>query len=246
MHLVKVWIPATPVMAVFRHKRSASKLGGLSAMTDLLHGVRRFANHVFPARRDHFETLAAGQRPPTLFITCSDSRIVPHLLMQAEPGELFVLRNAGNLVPPNGDFCGGEAATIEYAVKVLKVEHIVICGHSHCGAITGLLRPESLKGLPLVEAWLKHAERTRQEILNLDLQNDPGDDVLTAAIKRNVLVQLDHLRTYPVVSEAEASGQITLHGWFYRFECGEVLAFSQSASAFASVIIPAEKEAAIA
>jgi carbonic anhydrase len=223
----------------------ALSLGGIPTMTDLLHGVRRFHRHVFPTHRKRFETLASGQRPSTLFITCSDSRIVPELLTQTEPGELFVLRNAGNLVPPHGDLRGGEAATIEYAVKVLQVTHIVVCGHSHCGAITALLRPETLDGLPLVGEWLKHAERTRQEILNCD-SRDPHDDLLTTAIKCNVLVQLDHLRTHSVVAEAEASGQLTLHGWYYRFECGEVLAYDSAASAFASVVIPAEKEAAIA
>ena len=118
-----------------------------------------FSGQVFPIHQSKFEELASGQRPPTLFITCSDSRIVPELLTQTEPGDLFVLRNAGNLVPPYSAPLSGEAATIEYAVKVLKVEHIVVCGHSHCGAITGLLRPETLKDLPAVAEWLAHAEQ---------------------------------------------------------------------------------------
>jgi carbonic anhydrase len=201
-------------------------------MRRLLHGIRAFQDEVFPQRRQHFEELAAGQSPSTLFITCSDSRIVPHLLTQTEPGELFVLRNAGNLVPPYSTAQSGEAATIEYAVQVLKVQDIVVCGHSHCGAITGVLRPELLKGLPAVEKWLAHAERIRHEIFEHGLHVAPDDDALTAAIKANILVQLDHLRTYAPIAEAEGDGSLSLHGCFYRFETGEVTAFDAAANKF--------------
>ena len=136
--------------------------------------MRTFQDKVFPSQRSHFERLADGQSPSTLFITCSDSRIVPHLFTQTEPGELFVLRNAGNLVPPYTAEHSGEAATIEYAVQVLKVQDIVVCGHSHCGAITGVLRPELLEDLPAVEKWLVHAERVRQEILEQRRARRPG------------------------------------------------------------------------
>jgi carbonic anhydrase len=204
-------------------------------MRRLLHGIRAFQDEVFPSRRLHFEQLAAGQAPSTLFITCSDSRIVPHLLTQTEPGELFVLRNAGNLVPPYTAEHSGEAATIEYAVQVLKVQDIVVCGHSHCGAITGVLRPEILEGLPAVEKWLAHAQRVRHEILEHGSGADSDDDPLTAAIKANVLVQMDHLRTYPPIEQAEISGQLTLHGCFYRFETGEVTVFDAAAGRFTTI-----------
>jgi carbonic anhydrase len=190
---------------------------------------------VFPSRRTHFEQLAAGQAPSTLFITCSDSRIVPHLLTQTEPGELFVLRNAGNLVPPYTAEHSGEAATIEYAVQVLKVQDIVVCGHSHCGAITGVLRPELLEGLPAVARWLVHAQRVRQEIVEHGSGADSEDDALTAAIKANVLVQIDHLRTYPPIAQRENDGSIALHGCFYRFETGEVTAFDGAVHRFVPI-----------
>jgi carbonic anhydrase len=207
-------------------------------MYRLIPGIREFRENVFPSQQARFEELAAGQKPATLFITCSDSRIDPNLLTQTEPGDLFVLRNAGNLVPPCpcADEFGGEAATIEYAVKALQVQEIVVCGHSHCGAITGVLRPELLRSLPRVEKWLTYAERLKQEIADQRLPVDGSDDVLTTAIKANVLVQLGHLRTYPEVAEAEQRGELTLHGCFYRFETGEVLAYDSTANKFASVL----------
>jgi carbonic anhydrase len=204
-------------------------------MRRLLHGIRAFQDEVFPSRRTHFEQLASGQAPSTLFITCSDSRIVPHLLTQTEPGELFVLRNAGNLVPPYTAEHTGEAATIEYAVHVLKVQDIVVCGHSHCGAITGVLRPEVLEGLPAVEKWLAHAQRVRHEILDHGSGADSEDDALSAAIKANVLVQIDHLRTYPAIAAAEPTGSLTLHGCFYRFETGEVTVFDTATGKFTPI-----------
>lgn len=201
-----------------------------------LPGVHLFQRDVFPECRERFEELAAGQKPSTLFITCSDSRIVPEMLTQTGPGELFVLRNAGNLVPPYSAEFGGEAATIEYAVKLLNVEQIVVCGHSHCGAITGVLRPELIEGLPAVEKWLQYAERVRREIIESPTPTDPVDDVLTSAIKSNVLVQLDHLRTYPGVAEAEEEGRLSLFGWFYRFETGQVFQFKNNLQGFVNVI----------
>jgi carbonic anhydrase len=190
--------------------------------------------------------LAAGQQPPTLLITCSDSRIVPELITQTEPGDLFVLRNAGNLVPPYSGPPSGEAATIEYAVKVLKVEDVVVCGHSHCGAITGVLRPELLKDLPAVAEWLVHADKCRQEIMQHPSVADRDDDLLTAAIKSNVLVQLDHLRTYPAVALAESAGELALHGCFYRFETGDVSAFDVATGKFVNVRSMVGNEASVA
>jgi carbonic anhydrase len=205
-------------------------------MHRLLHGIQRFHRDEFPARRERYEELASGQQPTALFITCSDSRIVPHLLTQTEPGELFVLRNAGNLVPPYTAPHTGEAATVEYAVKVLKVQDIVVCGHSHCGAISGLMRPESLHSLPAVQNWLLHAERVREEITRQRLSTSNGhEDELTAAIQANVLVQLDHLHTYPAILEAMAEGALHVHGCFYRFETGEVTVFDQAIGRFVSI-----------
>jgi carbonic anhydrase len=195
-------------------------------MHRLIRGIHEFRKNVFPSRRARFEELASGQQPSTLFITCSDSRVVPEMITQTEPGELFVLRNAGNLVPPENSAHSGEAATIEYAVQVLKVEDVIVCGHSHCGAIAGLLQPQLVEGLTAVEKWLEHAEQACREIADQKLTTNSDDDLITTAIKANVVVQLTHLRTYSAVREAEQRGALRLHGCFYRFETGEVSVFN--------------------
>jgi carbonic anhydrase len=215
-------------------------------MERLISGIRDFRENIFPLRRAQFEELASGQQPSALFITCSDSRIVPELLTQTGPGELFVLRNAGNLVPPCPGESSGEAATIEYAVRVLKVQDVIVCGHSHCGAISALLRPELRQGLPAVDKWLIHAERVWQEIEGKNLIADREDDLLTTAVKANALVQLDHLRRFAAVAEAEACGALRLHACFYRFETGEFLAFNVAANRFTCVLHELQSESSIA
>ncbi|MCC7475767.1 MAG: carbonic anhydrase [Pirellulales bacterium] len=204
-------------------------------MHRLIPGIQEFHENVFPAHRERFEELALGQKPSTLFITCSDSRIVPQLLTQTQPGELFVIRNAGNLVPPHSENPSGEAATIEFAIQALKVEEIIVCGHSHCGAITGLLRPHLIAGMPSLGKWLKYAEETLQELETPTLQQDPDDDRLTRAMKANVLVQIKHLRTHPVVAEALEQGELRLHGGFYRIETGEVTVLDEAQRKFVSI-----------
>src|SRR3989338_7292856 len=126
-------------------------------MEKLIRGIHTFQHDYFTSQQELFERLAKGQAPETLFITCSDSRINPNLLTQTQPGELFIIRNAGNIVPAHGSGVSGEGATIEYAVAALGVKDIIICGHSHCGAMAGLLAPESLADLPQMRNWLQHA-----------------------------------------------------------------------------------------
>lgn len=204
-------------------------------MHRLLSKFHDFRSNVFPSWRAQFEKLALGQRPSTLFITCADSRVVPQMLTQTGPGELFILRNAGNIVPPYSATPSGEAATIEYAVQVLKVEDVIVCGHSHCGAISGVLRPQLVEGLPAVEHWLTFAQQAGQEIAQQQLAIQECDDELTTAIKTNVQIQLNHLRTYPAVADAETAGNLRLHGCFYRFETGEVTALEESQKRFVSI-----------
>src|SRR5262249_24734385 len=177
--------------------------------------THRRASSAFSAHRELFESLSRKQRPETLLITCSDSRIAPELLMQTQPGDLFVLRNAGNLIPPYGAAQGGEGATVEYAITALGVKHALVMGHSNCGAMKGLIHPESLDNMPLVVDWLRHADATRHVVDECypDLRDD---DLLNAAIKENVLVQLDNLRTYPKVAALMAKGSLSLHGWIYE------------------------------
>ncbi len=211
-------------------------------MEKIVRGIHHFQTTQFDTHRELFSQLSKGQQPDTLLITCSDSRIAPDLLMQTKPGELFVLRNAGNIVPPFRAANGGEGATIEFAIGGLGVKHIVVMGHSLCGAMKGLLNPESLTTLPLVADWLKQAEATKQ-VVSACYPDLDGQDLLNATIKENVLVQLDNLRTYPIVAARLAKGELTLHGWIYEIESGQILAFNPEQSRFVPVtkdkVIPA-------
>ncbi len=182
-------------------------------------GIRKFERQVFPERQGLFEDLAAGQKPELLLITCSDSRIDTGLLTQTEPGEVFVLRNAGNLVPPAGSPPGAEAATIEFAIHGLGIRHIAVCGHTHCGAMKAVRDPSGAEKLPALRAWLEHA----RPALDREASVEGADDPALRLVAANVLVQIDHLRTHPAVADAESRGDLTLHGWVYRFEAGEVL-----------------------
>ena len=201
-------------------------------MQKLVDGIHSFQSNLFSTQRSMFERLVKGQRPLALFITCSDSRIDPNLITQTKPGELFIMRNAGNIVPAYGTLHGGEAATIEYAVSILEVKDIVICGHSHCGAMTGLLNWASTEAYPSVRAWLGHAESTRRIIAeNYQHIQDPSAR-LTATVEENVLVQLENLRTHPCVAAAAGRNELKLHGWVYKFETGQVFAYAPESHEF--------------
>jgi len=201
-------------------------------MQKLVDGIHRFQRESFSQDQKLFETLAEGQSPLALFITCSDSRIDPNRLTQTKPGELFIQRTAGNIVPPYGSVFAGEAATIEYAVAALKIRDIVICGHSHCGAMGGLLDPDSLQDMPAVKAYLEHAEATRRIVKeNYQHLTDPVKR-LTLTVEENVLVQLESLRTHPSVAAAVGRGELKLHGWVYKFETGDVFAYNPEKNAF--------------
>jgi carbonic anhydrase len=200
----------------------------------LIQGIHQFQNENFRPLQGLFEQLAKGQNPDTLFITCSDSRIDPNLLTRSKPGDLFILRNAGNIVPPHGAASGGEAATIEFAVAVLGVKDIILCGHSHCGAMKGLLNPEQVASLPAVSSWLSHADKTRR-IVKDNYTHLDGDRLLTATVEENVLVQLENLRTLPAVASRLVRGDLHLHGWVYKIETGEVFAYDLTCGQFVPV-----------
>jgi carbonic anhydrase len=181
----------------------------------LYDGAEKFKKDVFPGMADDFSELANGQQPHTLFITCSDSRIDPALVMQTKPGELFVIRNAGNLIPEPGLGELSVEATVQYAVDVLKVDQIVVCGHSHCGAVTALMNLDSVESMPLIRNWVKRSDRI--------LQQFAGEKVdVETAIDANALLQLDHLRQYECVRNAIADRGMELHAWVYHFENGHV------------------------
>src|SRR5262245_46765637 len=143
-------------------------------MRKILEGLTRFQQEVYPQKRDQFERLAHNQQPEYLFITCSDSRIVPNLITQTDPGDLFIIRNAGNIIPPYGEMQGGVSASIEYAVVALGVKHVIVCGHTDCGAMKGVLHPEKVAAMPMVAAWLRHGDTARRiiEDLHPDLHDD--------------------------------------------------------------------------
>ena len=186
-------------------------------MKSLLPGLRKFSENVFPEHQPLFESLSQGQKPHTLMITCSDSRIDPNLMTQTAPGELFVIRNAGNIVPPYGSSQGGEEAAIEFAIEGLKISHIVICGHSKCGAMAALDDKVDLSTLPSVKRWLGHASATKRRISDLK-----GDCTAERVVTENVLVQVDNLKTHPSVSAALRAGRINIYAWVYHFEHGTV------------------------
>ncbi|WP_405649318.1 carbonic anhydrase [Streptomyces sp. NBC_00019] len=170
---------------------------------------------LFGQRPEEFAKLAEGQSPQVLFITCSDSRVVPALITGAGPGELFELRTAGNIVPPyTSEHPTGEAATIEYAVEVLGVSDIVVCGHSHCGAVGALVRGDDLTAVPAVRDWLAHAAPRPS--------GAPEDPSVAEGVQSHVLTQLLRLRAYPFIEEKLTSRQLTLRAWYYEVHTGAV------------------------
>lgn len=213
-------------------KTTAGRTG--RRMDKIAAGVVKFQREAFAERRDLFGRLAEGQSPEALFITCSDSRIDPNLLTQTEPGELFICRNAGNIVPPHTNHTGAMTASIEYAVGVLKVPHIIVCGHSGCGAMKGALNPEGLDDFPHVREWLSFARAATLIVKERSGKlSEPAR--LDALIKENVLLQIAHLRTHPHVAMRLSTGATQIHGWYYDIRSGEVLAFDETANDFIPV-----------
>lgn len=200
-------------------------------MQHLLGGIHQFHTQIVQEEREFFQQLAAGQNPSALFISCSDSRVDPSVITQSGLGELFVLRNAGNMVPPFGASNGGESAAIEYAVSVLGVKDIVVCGHSQCGAMQALLQPESMGKLPVVRAWLAHAEATRR-LIEENYPHEQGDKLLEITVQEHALMQIENLQTHPSVAAKLQRRELTLHAWVYRLETGEIRAFSSEAEEF--------------
>ena len=202
----------------------------------LLERYQEFRQSVLSANREFYENLVSGQEPDTMLITCSDSRICPESMFGYRPGEVFVLRNAGNIVPSYGQgSSGGEVATIEYAVAVLGVKHIVVCGHTGCGAMKALMDPESVTSLPAVAEWLRSAENTRRVVIESKHKVD-ANELASVASRENALCQLDNLRTHPAVASAVRQGKLQLHAWVYKLEDHVVEAFNPENSRFEPVM----------
>jgi carbonic anhydrase len=197
----------------------------------LVDGLHKFKSEVFNSNQDLFKPLVDGQRPEVLFITCSDSRVAPNLITQTDPGEMFIMRNAGNLVPAYSATGTGEAATIEFAVLGLGVRHIIVCGHTGCGAMKALLSPDLVKDAPAMRSWLAHAESTRR-LVQENYPHLEGPARLTVTVEENVLTQIDHLRTHPAVRSRLARGELSLHGWVYKLETGAVFQFNSGEGQF--------------
>jgi carbonic anhydrase len=203
-------------------------------MSRFAQGVVRFQRDVFPSKRKLFEQLSTGQSPEALFITCSDSRIETAMITQTEPGELFICRNAGNIVPPHTNQTGGMTASIEFAIGALKIPHIVVCGHTECGAMKGAMNRDALTNLPHVREWLGYAQGAVDIVEAIGADLTP-EEKMRMLLEQNVMLQLQHLRTHPTVAVALAQKSVELHGWVYDIKTGGVSAYDDASGSWLTV-----------
>jgi len=204
-------------------------------MDHVLERAAQFRGKVFPQQSALYRRLASdGQSPKALMISCADSRVVPEIITQAAPGDLFVCRNAGNIVPPFSQANGGVSSAVEYAVVALGVRDIVVCGHSDCGAMKAFSNPEALAAMPNVAAWLRHAHAAHSVVCSAYHNLEDADAARVMALE-NVVVQINHLRTHPSVASAIARGDLSLHGWFFDIETGQILALDGESGRFVTV-----------
>ena len=204
-------------------------------MNVLIDGLRKFQSDIFPQHKERFELLADGQNPEVLFITCADSRIDPNLLTQTNPGELFICRNAGNIVPPHSNETGGMTASIEYAVSVLNIKDIIICGHSNCGAMKAALAPNNIQGLPHVKVWLNHCRAAVESVAHshdCDHNEALSEEHLDEVTKQNILLQMQHIKTHPAVFSKFSAGEVKIHGWVYDIKTGKVEFYDEKENQF--------------
>jgi carbonic anhydrase len=202
-------------------------------------GIRRFRTDVYPERAEQYQrAMREPQRPHALVITCADSRIHPEVLTQSHPGELFVTRNIGNMVPAYGDMLGGVSAVLEFAVSALGVKHVVVCGHSDCGAMKALLDPASVETMPTVKAWLRNAHAALSVADAVRGPEMTEAELLQLLAEKNVLLQMQHVRTHPSVAGAMARGELTISGWYYDIAKGEVLVCDGDDGRFEAVTLP--------
>lgn len=205
----------------------------IQQMQKVISGIVKFKQAAYEDRRELFAELANGQSPEVLLVTCADSRIDPNLVTQTQPGDLFICRNAGNIVPPHAKPAGGTTASIEFAVAALGVRHIVVCGHTDCGAMKGALNTKALSDLPDVCDWLEHS-RAAVEVVKAKNGRATLDE-LDQVTEQNVLLQLQHLRTHPAVASKLSAGEVELHGWVYDIKTGNVSAWDEATDKFISV-----------
>lgn len=198
----------------------------------ILAGVSRF-QQTFAQNRAFYERLASqGQAPEVLFITCSDSRVAPELITGSQPGELFVARSIGNVVPPYGMGETGPGAALEYAVRHLRLPHIVVCGHTDCGGIKALDQQFDWSREPNIVRWIDYARPAQTHVQALGL---PAEEWHLAIVRENVLLQLENVRSYDPVRAAERHGELTLHGWVYHLETGAVEVYDPAGERWGSL-----------
>ena len=203
-------------------------------MKKLIKGLHTFQREVFAQKEQFFANLAHGQNPEVLFITCSDSRINPHLMTTTEPGDLFIIRNAGNIVPTYGTG-GGEEATIEYAVQVLGVKDIVVGGHTHCGAMAAGHNPKTIEHLPSLTRWVQTHIVPTAALVNKSYQELDNAARINVLMQESVLRQIENLNTYPAIRERVAQGVLSIHAWVYEIESGKVFSYAAPKGQFKDV-----------
>ncbi|HQR45347.1 MAG TPA: carbonic anhydrase [Thermoanaerobaculia bacterium] len=200
-------------------------------MKSIFEGLTLFQRIAYPRHRELFERLAGKQTPQAVFVACSDSRVVPNLLVQAEPGDLFIVRNAGNIVPPAGSGYGGTIASLEYAIFGLGIRDVILCGHSNCGAMKGVLHPEKLENLPAVRQWVGYAEPARRAV-EAAHPGAEGEEALNLAVEYNVIAQVRNILTYPRIRPLVERNELELYGWVYDIATGTVRGLDASGRRF--------------
>ncbi|AXU95317.1 MAG TPA: carbonic anhydrase [Erwinia persicina] len=199
-------------------------------MQHIIEGFLNFQKDIFPHQKELFRSLASSQNPKALFISCSDSRLVPELVTQQDPGQLFVIRNAGNIVPSFGPEPGGVSATIEYAVVALGVTDIVICGHSNCGAMKAIATCQCLDPMPAVAHWLHYADAAKAVVDKKTYSSE--EEKVNAMVQENVIAQLNNIKTHPSVAVGLRNNALRLHGWVYDIESGAIRALDKDSKEF--------------
>jgi carbonic anhydrase len=201
------------------------------ALAKIVQGVAKFQREVYPAQRRLFEQLKRRQQPIAMFFTCADSRILPAMLMQSGPGEIFIERTPGNIAPKYSDHVGGVTASVEYAVLALHVPLIIVCGHTDCGVVKALLEPEQAAGMPALQSWMRHSLASRERLLR-DHRDAPTEEKLRLLTEFNVLTQLENLQTHPAVAAALSRGDLALQGWVYDIAAGSISAAEADSGRF--------------
>jgi carbonic anhydrase len=200
-------------------------------MKRLIEGHKKFLAEIFPTRKSHFHLLAEGQAPEWLFITCADSRVIPDLILGTEPGDLFISRCIGNVVPITSQDVDGVTATIEYAVEVLRVKHAIVCGHSDCGALKAALDRKSLENLPKARRWLDHVQAAFAYRQPLNLADGESAE-LASLIRGNVVAQMKNLQAQVPVRRAMEEGRLSVHGWYYDILTGRIEEYDEEQQRF--------------